>query len=96
MTRVLILAAGQGERLRPLTNNKPKCLVEFCGKSILERQINTLNASGLNDIHILTGYQSSKIESMGFPTTYNSRFKHTNMVASMFEAIKFIEKTVTF
>jgi choline kinase len=92
MTRALILAAGQGERLRPLTKDKPKCLVELCGKSILERQIRTLNESGVDDIHILTGYQKSKIESIGFPTTYNSRFKHTNMVVSMFKALKFIEK----
>lgn len=92
MTRALILAAGRGERLRPLTNDKPKCLVKLCGKSILERQISTLSLSGVNDINILTGYQSGKIESIGFPTIFNSRFKHTNMVASMFEAESFIKK----
>ena len=39
MTSVLILAAGQGTRLGPLTKDKPKCLLEFLGKSLLDYQI---------------------------------------------------------
>ena len=56
MTRALILAAGQGTRLRPLTNDKPKCLVPLLGKSLLERQVDTLKKSGVTNIHIATGY----------------------------------------
>ena len=37
--KIIILAAGEGKRLRPLTNEKPKCMVELFGKSILETQI---------------------------------------------------------
>ena len=55
MTRALILAAGKGNRLRPLTDDKPKCLVPLFGKSLLERQINTLEDVGIVNIHIATG-----------------------------------------
>ena len=92
MTRVLILAAGQGARLRPLTNDKPKCLVPLLGKSLLERQVNTIKQCGIDDIHIATGYRSDQIEALGFATSINSRFDSTNMVESLFSALSFIEK----
>ena len=38
----IILAAGEGKRLRPLTNDRPKCLIEFFGKTLLDRQISIL------------------------------------------------------
>ena len=93
MTRALILAGGQGTRLRPLTNDKPKCLVELCGRSLLSRQVETLHSCGINDIHIVTGYLKEKIEAQGFNTSYNSRFDKTNMVESLFSALAFIEQT---
>lgn len=43
--KAIILAAGEGRRLRPLTDNKPKCPVEVGGKSILQHQIETLKAA---------------------------------------------------
>ena len=92
MTKVLILAAGQGSRLRPLTNDLPKCLVPFMGKSLLERQISTLNKAGLKDIHIATGYKSEKIQELGYTTSFNPNYDKTNMVESLFSAIAFIEE----
>lgn len=92
MTKVLILAAGQGTRLRPLTDNMPKCLVPLLGKSLLERQISTLNSCGINDIHIATGYLTEQLEAFGFGTSYNPRFYETNMVESLFSAMDFIRK----
>lgn len=92
MTRAVILAAGQGTRLYPLTNDKPKCLVELCGRSLLSRQVETLNFCGINDVHIVTGYLKEMIEAQGFNTSFNSRFDKTNMVESLFSALAFIEQ----
>ncbi|RLA04469.1 MAG: phosphocholine cytidylyltransferase family protein [Gammaproteobacteria bacterium] len=92
MTRALILAAGQGTRLRPLTNDKPKCLVPLLGRSLLERQVDTLRASGVNDIHVATGYRADQIEALGFATSINPRFAKTNMVETLFSALAFIQQ----
>lgn len=92
MTRALILAAGEGTRLRPLTNNLPKCLVPLLGKSLLERQIHTLKQAGIKNIHIATGYRADKIEVLGFNTTFNARFAETNMVETLFNATDFIQQ----
>ena len=48
--KAIILAAGLGNRLLPLTENKPKCLVEFSGKILLERLLKTFENCGVNDI----------------------------------------------
>ncbi|EGU33640.1 nucleotidyl transferase [Vibrio sp. N418] len=90
MTKALILAAGQGTRLRPITNDKPKCLVPLMGKSLLERQVDILTLNSIRDIHIATGYCSEQIVTLGFNTSYNERFESTNMVESLFSAIEFI------
>ncbi|MDC1433615.1 phosphocholine cytidylyltransferase family protein [Burkholderiales bacterium] len=92
MTRALILAAGQGVRLRPLTDDKPKCLVPLLGRSLLERQADTLKEFGINDIHIVTGYRADQIEALGFTTSINPKFSKTNMVESLFSAQPFIQQ----
>lgn len=92
MTRAIILAAGQGTRLRPLTDYKPKCLVPLIGKPLLERQVATLNQCGINDIHIATGYRSDQIEKLGFETSYNPKFDSSNMVESLFCARHFLDQ----
>ncbi|WP_122082593.1 sugar phosphate nucleotidyltransferase [Vibrio coralliirubri] len=90
MTKAIILAAGQGTRLRPLTNNKPKCLVPFLGKPLINYQIEVLNNSGIDDINVVTGYKKEEIEKLGLNTTYNHSYENTNMVTSLFSAIDFI------
>ena len=92
MTRALILAAGQGTRLRPLTDDKPKCLVTLLGRSLLERQVDTLRESGISDIHIATGYRADQIEALGYATSINLRFAETNMVETLFSALAFIQQ----
>lgn len=56
MTKALILAAGVASRLRPLTDETPKCLLDIGGKRILERMIDNLTGSGLTSFVIVTGY----------------------------------------
>lgn len=92
MTRALILAAGQGTRLRPLTDDKPKCLVPLLGKPLLERQAHTLKQAGINNIQVATGYRSDQIEKLGFSVSINPYFAETNMVESLFCCLPFIRE----
>jgi L-glutamine-phosphate cytidylyltransferase len=84
--KAIILAAGQGTRLRPLTNNKPKCLVELAGKPLLEHQLATLTSGGIDEIHIVGGYLAEQLKRPDTTLHTNPRFASTNMVATLFAA----------
>ena len=58
----LILAAGKGTRLRPLTNNKPKVLVEVKGKPLIEYIIEDMKSIGINEIVVIKGYMGDMLE----------------------------------
>ncbi|GAB4173595.1 MAG: NTP transferase domain-containing protein [Wenzhouxiangellaceae bacterium] len=60
--KAIILAAGQGKRLLPLTSDRPKCLVELCGRSLLEHQIRTLAEAGVDEVVVATGFRFDAIE----------------------------------
>lgn len=60
--RVIILAAGQGKRLLPLTADVPKALLDIGGKTLIERQVEAFAANGLNDFVVVTGYGADKME----------------------------------
>lgn len=85
----LILAAGQGTRLRPLTDKVPKCLIKFNGKALLNYQIDVFKKLNVGKILVVTGYKECKIPSIGIKKIWNKDFKTTNMVRSMFKAIEF-------
>lgn len=57
----VILVAGVGERLRPLTNDRPKALMELGGETILGRAIRLLTAHGVQEIVLATGYREDQI-----------------------------------
>lgn len=62
--RAIILSAGQGSRLLPLTENRPKCLIPFSGKTLIEWQIEALIANGIEDIAVVTGFRTEMVEEM--------------------------------
>ena len=62
--KALILAAGLGTRLAPITNDRPKSMVPVNGKPILVKQIENLLNKGITDITIITGYKSEVIEDL--------------------------------
>lgn len=62
MTKAMILAAGRGERLRPLTDTTPKPLISLGRETLIERHIRRLHAVGITEIVINTAWLGEKIE----------------------------------
>jgi choline kinase len=83
---VIILAAGRGTRLQPLTNDLPKGMVPLHGRSLLEWQVEAARAAGAQRIVVVTGYEADKVELPGVIRVHNERFAETNMVASLMTA----------
>lgn len=86
--KMIILAAGQGTRLRPFTNNKPKCMVEYKGKPIIDYILETVKLCGIDKVAVINGYKKETLENylqdkgVKFFTNYN--FETTNMVSTLF------------
>ena len=57
----VILAAGMAKRLRPLTDTKPKCLLEVSGKTLLQRTVDAMAAAGITEFVVVTGYRGNMI-----------------------------------
>tara|TARA_B110001454_G_C12711408_1_gene430882 strand:+ start:1780 stop:2574 length:795 start_codon:yes stop_codon:yes gene_type:complete len=92
---VIILAAGEGKRLHPLTLTKPKCMIELFNKTLLERQISVFRKCGINDICVVTGYKSELINYPNIDYVKNNNFMKTNMLESLFCAVdKFTDSTI--
>ena len=83
---MIILAAGQGTRLHPLTIDRPKCLVELHGKSLLDWQLKTAHFVGIEDVVVVGGYHAEQLYRSGIQVVINHNFAHTNMVTSLFKA----------
>lgn len=86
--RAILLAAGMGTRLRPLTLETPKSLIELNGKALLERQIEFLKEKGINDIIIVTGYLNEKFEYLkekySVKIIFNDKYDIYNNIYSMY------------
>ena len=84
--RVIILAAGMGTRLRPLTLDRPKCLVKIHNQSILDHQLEILRKNKLEDIYIVGGYLAESLRRFGLKMYINHDYSTTNMVYTLFHA----------
>jgi|TARA_B110000483_G_scaffold237238_1_gene311687 choline kinase len=82
----IILAAGEGTRLRPYTLDYPKCMVEIDGKSLIDRQLDVLEHERINDIIIIGGYKIEMLKGKGDRLKENPRYFETNMVWTLFSA----------
>lgn len=60
----ILLSAGQGSRMLPLTAERPKCLIEFSGRSLLEWQIDMLARGGVKRIDVVTGFMTDMVEAV--------------------------------
>ena len=80
----IIIAGGKSTRIRPLSNEIPKTMVEVYGKSILERQIEVFQSCGISDITAVTGYHSEKINLPNINCIKNEEYKTTNVNEGLF------------
>ena len=88
--KAVILCAGRGGRLFPLTNDKPKCLLEFGKKTVLEHCLENLSLGGIRDVVLVTGYKKEAIEALikekGYQRisfVFNKKFAVTNTAYSL-------------
>lgn len=84
--KAIILAAGRGSRMKTLTEERPKCLVELHGRPLLEWQLAALKDAGIGEIAIVTGYKRELLAGRGLVEFHNPRWADTNMVASLASA----------
>ncbi len=76
--KAFILAAGIGSRLRPITDNVPKCMVKVGNETIIERQLSSLISIGLKEIYVCTGYKNEVLEKFINEKYDFVRFIHNN------------------
>lgn len=92
--KAIILAAGMASRLRPLTNNTPKCLLKIGERSLLQRSIDALISNGIKEIVIVTGYLHNQIEdfvkqqypNVNISFIHNEVYDSTNNIYSLWLA----------
>ena len=92
--KVIILAAGEGKRLHPLTLDNPKCLTEIFGKKLLEWQLDVFRELQFDDISIVRGFQAEKINFTDLNYYNNDNFHSTNMLETLFCAREKLQDSV--
>ena len=83
---VIIIAAGLGTRLRPHTMHLPKCMLDFGGKTLLQRQLDAYRACGISDISVIRGLQRDKINLPDLHYFDNPDYTANNILNSLFYA----------
>jgi len=92
--KAIILSAGQGSRLGHLVDDRPKCLIDFSGRTLLDRQLDTLGANGVDEAVVVTGFHDDRVEEAlakrsGGPavrTIFNPFYKVADNTGSLFMA----------
>ena len=92
--KAIILSAGQGSRLGHLVDDKPKCLIEFNGRTLLDRQLDTLEANGVLEAVVVTGFHDELVQQAieartGRPnvrTIFNPFYKVADNTGSLYMA----------
>lgn len=82
--KAIILAAGQGNRLKKYTQDLPKGMLSFAGMTLIERQIKMYRRLGVHDLVIVRGFAAEKINYPGIKYVDNTSYERTNMVFSLF------------
>lgn len=90
----VILAAGMAKRLRPLTDTKPKCLLKVGDRTLLERTIDAMVATGITELVVVTGYRGEMIrewinthrQTLKWTFIDNADYEHNNNIYSLWLA----------
>ena len=95
--RAIVLAAGTGTRLNPMTNGLPKCLVRFGERSLVDMQVEALLAAGVDDIVLVVGYEADQVRRHCRPLpavrfVENPDFGSTNSIYSLWLARAFLDR----
>ena len=92
--KAVILAAGQGTRMGKYTRDRPKGMLEFHGKPLLQWQIEALRQGGVDTISIVTGYRNDAIHFDGVRYYHNAMFACSNMVESLMCAKEALDEDI--
>jgi len=84
--KAIIIAAGIGSRLNPLTDDKPKCMLELDGMTLLQHQIQALKTAGIDKIAVIKGYKKEMINYPDLIYYINDNFQNNNILHSLFYA----------
>ena len=92
--KAIILSAGQGSRLGHLVDNGPKCLIDFNGRTLLDRQLDTLAANGVEEAVVVTGFRDDAVEAAlaarpdgpAVRTVFNPFYKVADNLGSLYVA----------
>lgn len=83
---MIVLAAGTGSRLAPLTDDRPKCLVGLAGRPLLEWTQAAAQACGIKDIVVIGGHRIDRLRAYPVQVLENQNYARTNMVRTLFRA----------
>ncbi|HLD14989.1 MAG TPA: isocitrate lyase/phosphoenolpyruvate mutase family protein [Candidatus Nanoarchaeia archaeon] len=84
--KAVILAAGFDQAMAQFIQNKPKCMLEVDGKSLLEKQIDSLHEVGINDITVIRGYKKDAVNVKGVKYFDNDNYANTSSIDGLFLA----------
>ena len=90
--KAIILAAGRGSRLGALTEDRPKCLVEVAGRSLLSLQCAALTQAGITQIGVVIGYRGELLAGRSLEVLANPRWATSNMVVSLICAAQWLRQ----
>jgi len=92
--KAIILSAGQGSRLGHMVDDRPKCLIDFNGRSLLDRQLDTLEANGVHEAVVVTGFHDELVQAaiaarsggLNVRTIFNPFYKVADNTGSLYMA----------
>ncbi len=90
----IFIAAGMGNRLRPYTDDCPKCMLPLNGQPVILNNLEHLRASGVDEVSIVVGYRKERIQLEGAQKFENDDFENNNILFSLMYAASIFEEAI--